>query len=149
MAIVRWDPFRNVMSLQDRINRLFNESFPRNWEGGEDIAVRDWNPAVDIFEKADAIVIHAEIPGVKKEDVSVEFKDGVLTLKGQREFNTEVKEENYYRRERSFGSFQRSFTMPDSVDVDKIKANFKDGVLEIEIPKLEEKKPKQIEVKIE
>jgi HSP20 family protein len=149
MAIVRWDPFRNVMSLQDRINRMFNEAFPRTWEGGEDIAIRDWNPAVDIFEKNDAIVIHAEIPGVKKEDVSVEFKDGVLSLKGQREFDKEVKEDNYYRRERSFGSFQRSFTLPDVVDVEKIKANFKDGVLEIEIPKLEEKKPKQIEVKIE
>ncbi len=149
MALVRWDPFRNVSTLQDRINRMFNETLPRAWDNGEDLALRDWNPAVDIFDREDSIVIHAELPGVKKEDVSVEFKENVLTLKGQRQCDAEIKEECFYRRERTFGSFQRAFTMPDGIDVEKIKASYRDGVLEIAIPKLAEKRPKQIEVKIE
>jgi HSP20 family protein len=101
---------------------------------------------VDIYENEDTVVVKAELPGVDKEDIKVDLKDGVLTLSGQRSHEKEVKEENYYRKERAFGRFQRSFSVPTEIDPDKIKAEFKDGVLKVEIPKPEEQKPKKIAV---
>ena len=104
---------------------------------------------MDIFDKADSIIIHAELPGVTKDDVSIEVKENVLTLKGERVEVKEVNEDKYFRKERSFGSFYRAFTLPSTINPNSIKATFKDGVLEIEIPKPEEQKPKQVQIKIE
>jgi HSP20 family protein len=149
MTLVRWDPLRNLSTLQDRINRMFNDAFPSSKYMDDELALSGWKPVVDIYETKDSVVIHAELPGIKKEEVAVDVKGNVLTIKGERSFNKEVKEENYYRKERSYGSFHRAFTLPLEVDPDKIKAKFKDGVLEIEVPKPEAEKPKQITVKVE
>jgi HSP20 family protein len=134
MAIVRWHPYGAVATLQDSINRLFHDDFPRSLEG-EHFAESAWKPVVDIYDKAGSIIIHAELPGVTKDDVSVEIKDNILTLKGERVEIKEVSEDKYFRKERSFGSFYRAFTLPSAINPDNIKATFKDGVLEIEIPK--------------
>jgi len=149
MAIIRWDPFRNVATLQNRINRLFEDSFPRSRDIDEDISMCEWKPSVDIYETEEGIVIKAELPGVNKEDVSVEVKNNILTLKGERFVDKEIDEDKYYRRERCFGTFHRTFTLQDTVLPDKIKAKFRNGVLEIEVPKPEEEKPRQISVNVE
>jgi HSP20 family protein len=149
MALVKWDPFREVTTLQERINRLFEDAFPRAREQEEDLSPGGWRPVVDIYERETAVVLKAELPGIKKEDVSVELKDNVLTIKGERKTESEIKEEKYYRRERTYGSFSRSFNLQYTVNPDKIKARFKDGVLEIEVPKPEEEKPKQINVNVD
>ena len=149
MAIIRWDPFRNVATLQDRINRLFEDSFPRSRDIDEDISMCEWKPSVDIYETEEGIVIKAELPGVNKEDVSVEVKNNILILKGERFVDKEIDEDKYYRRERCFGTFHRTFTLQDTVLPDKIKAKFRNGVLEIEVPKPEEEKPRQISVNVE
>ena len=149
MTIVKWDPFRNVAALQDRINRIFDESFSRTADLEDDISMSAWKPSVDIYETDEAIILKAELPGIKKEDVSVEIKDNVLTLRGERVEDKEVKEESYFRKERCFGTFSRAFNLQHRVQPDKIKARFKDGILEVEIPKPEEEKPKQITVNIE
>jgi HSP20 family protein len=149
MALVKWDPFREVTTLQERINRLFEDAFPRARDREEDLNLGTWRPAVDIYEGETGVVLKAELPGIKKEDVSVEVKDNVLTIKGERKVDSEVKEKNYYRRERTHGSFSRSFNLQYAVNPDKIKARFKDGVLQIEVPKPEEEKTKQINVNID
>jgi HSP20 family protein len=149
MAIVRWDPFRDVAALQERINRIFNESFGRSRDLDDEVSLYDWNPPVDIYETTDGVVLKIELPGIKKEDVSVEIKDNVLTLKGERLIDPNIKDENYYRKERSFGKFHRSFSLQDPLKSDLIKASFKDGVLTVEIPRPEEEKPKRITVDID
>jgi HSP20 family protein len=149
MAIARWDPFRDVATLQDRINRIFNESFGRSRDLDEEVSLYDWSPPVDIYETGDGIVLKVELPGVNKDDVSVEVKDNVLTLKGERLLDPEIKDENYYRKERSFGKFNRSFSLQETIKPDLIKASFKNGVLTVEIPRPEEEKPKQITVDID
>ncbi len=149
MTIVKWDPFRNVAALQDRINRIFEESFSRTADLDDDISMSAWKPLVDFYETDESIILKAELPGIKKDDVSVEVKDNVLTLKGVRTEEKEIKEKNYYRKERAFGTFSRAFNLQHRIQPDKIKARFKDGVLKIEIPKPEEEKPKQITVKVE
>lgn len=147
MTIVRWDPWTTLPSLQDRINRIFEEAFPRGAAKDTEFAPADWRPAVDTYEESNNIVIKAELPGVKKEDITIDVKDNVLTLKGERSADTEVKEENYYRREHSYGKFFRAFTLPDAVDSNKIEASCKDGVLKISIPKAEAAKTKKIDIK--
>jgi HSP20 family protein len=128
------------------MNRVFGDFyFPTNREEG-DLPMWNWNPVVDVYDNDDNIVLKAEIPGIDKKDIEIDVKGRVLTLKGERSSDNEVKEDNYYRRERCFGKFERAFTLPVNVELDNIKANYKDGVLEIEIPKPEEKKPKQITV---
>jgi HSP20 family protein len=150
MAIVRWEPFRNVASLQDRINRMFDDVFSRMDNSDmEEGAMGAWKPAADIYETDDAIVIETELAGLKKEDVNVEVNDNVLSIKGERTTEKEENKDNYYRRERFTGKFHRAFTLPMDVDVEKISARFKDGVLVLEIPKPEEKKPKKINVALE
>ncbi len=149
MTIVKWDPFRNVAALQDRINRIFDESFSRTADVDDDISMSAWKPSVDIYETDEAIILKAELPGIKKEDVSVEVKDNVLTLRGERVEDKEIKEGSYFRKERCFGTFSRAFNLQHRVQPDKIKAKFKDGILVVEIPKPEEEKPKQIVVNVE
>ena len=150
MAIVRWDPFRDVAALQDRINRIFNESFGRSRDT-DDAASHpyDWSPPVDIYETSGGIVLKIELPGINKEDVSVEIKDNVLTLKGERLLDPKIKDEHYYRKERSFGKFHRSFSLQDPIKSDLIKASFKDGVLTVEVPRSGKEKPKKISVDID
>ena len=149
MTLVRWDPFGDVATLQDRINRLFSESFGRSKDADEEMSLCAWKPAVDIYETENCIFLIAELAGVNKEDISVEIKDNVLTLKGERHADPEISQDRYYRRERCFGTFQRSFTLQASVRPERIKAAFKDGVLKVEIPKPDEEKPKQVSVDIE
>ncbi|KPK00480.1 MAG: hypothetical protein AMJ60_01125 [Desulfobacterales bacterium SG8_35] len=149
MTIVRWDPFRNMTTLQDRINRVFDEAVSRSKDYDDEVSKCDWRPIVDIYDSEKAIVIDAELPGVTKDDITLDVKENILTLKGTRKYVEEAKKENYYRMERCFGTFERAFTLPATVDPGKIKANFKDGILRIEIPKPEEKRPKQISITVE
>jgi HSP20 family protein len=149
MAIVRWDPFRDLVHLQDRMNRMFDESYRGRGNAGED----DWNlgswaPPVDIFEREGTIVMKAELPGVDPKDVDVRVENNVLTLRGQRKLDEEVKKENYHRVERSYGTFTRSFTLPTVVDTDKIAAEYKDGVLRLTLPTKAEARPKQISINV-
>jgi HSP20 family protein len=150
MAIVRWEPVRDMVSLQDRMNMLFNQSFRGINRGGaeEDWAQGAWSPAVDIYEKDGNIVLKAELPGIEAKNVGVTVENNILTLRGERQFDQEVQRENYQRVERSYGTFTRSFTLPTVVDTEKIKAEFKDGVLRMTLPKKEEAKPKQISINV-
>jgi HSP20 family protein len=151
MAIVRWEPFRDLLSLQDRMNRMFDESFrgARGAASEEDWALGgSWAPAVDIYEQDGNIVLKAELPGVDAKNVDIRLENNVLTLRGERKLDNEVKKENYHRVERSYGSFTRSFTLPTVVDQEKIKADYSDGVLRLTLPKREEAKPKQISISV-
>ena len=146
MNLVKWNPWKEMSVLQNRMNHLFNEPFFRSGREDDELSLGAWHPAVDMFDNDDKIVIKAELPGMSKTDFSVDVKDRVLTLSGQRSYDNEVKEENYYRRERTYGKFKRAFHLPADVDADNIKAEFKDGILKVEIPKPEAQKPKQITV---
>ncbi len=146
MNLVKWSPWREMPTLHDRINRFFEDPFFGISRMDDEAGLSMWDPAVDLYEKDDHYVIKAELPGVDKKDVNIDLRDRLLTLSGERSYDNEVEKENYYRRERSFGRFQRSFTLPADVDPDKIKAEFKDGVLKIEVPKPEEKKSKKITI---
>ena len=149
MAIVRfWDPMKELSSLQNRMNRVFEETFGSPLYRGGQPGVGTWSPAVDIFETGDEIVVKAEVPGLAKDEVRVEVENGVLTLHGERKFEREVKEENYHRVERTYGTFSRSFTLPSTVDSARIEARFKDGILEVTLPKAEDAKPKRIDVQV-
>lgn len=140
------DPFR---SLQQRMNRLFEEPFGQlALTGEESLSLATWTPRCDIFETDSEVVIKAELPGVKKEDVKVNIENNMLTIQGERKLEEETKQDDYHRIERSYGQFMRSFMLPASVDMSKISAEFKDGVLRVSLPKLEEAKPKAIEVKV-
>src|SRR5215470_16727483 len=149
MAVVRWEPFRDLVSLQDRMNRLFDESFRGRVASEDDWALGgSWAPPVDIYEKDGNIVLTAELPGVDPKDVDVRVENNVLTLRGERKLESEVKKESYHRVERSYGTFSRSFTLPNVIDTEKIKAEYKDGVLRMSLPKKEEAKPKQISINV-
>jgi len=149
MTLVKWDPFRDVEKLQNRINRMFEDSFGHACEPDDDTCLCAWRPPVDIYESENGIVLAAELPGVGKENISVEVKDNILTLKGERTANQNILEKNFYRQERCYGTFQRSFTLQHNIQPNLIKATFKNGVLEIEIPKPEAEQPRQISVKVE
>jgi len=146
MNLVRWNPWREMETFSDRVNRLFDGRFFSPVWLSEESGLRDWAPVVDIYDHDEKIVVKAELPGVDKKDIHVDVKDGVMTLRGERSFENEVKEGNYHRKERAFGKFHRSFTLPEGLDPDKVEADYKDGVLKIEIPKPEEKKPKKITI---
>jgi HSP20 family protein len=146
MNLVKWNPCREMPTLPGRFNRLFDDPFFRIGRMDDDSSMGMWNPAVDLYEKDDHYMITAELPGVDKNDIKIDWKDRLLTLSGERNSENEVKEESYYRRERSYGKFQRVFALPADVDSDKIKAEFKDGVLQIEVPKPEEKKAKAVTI---
>src|SRR5438094_5885051 len=146
MAIVRWEPFRELVSTQDRLNRLFNDTFSRFFDEGDGISLRAWAPPVDAYETDQSVVLKAELPGIKPEDVEIRVEDGTLYLKGERKFEKEVKEESYHRMERAYGSFLRTFPIPGSVDAEKATAEYKNGVLILTLPKKEEAKPKTIKI---
>ena len=146
MQLVKFSPVRDMFSFRNRINHIFDDVFSPINRDEVEFAMESWNPVVDVYDNDDSIVIKAELPGIDKEGIEIDVKDRVLTLKGERSSESEVKDDNYYRRERSFGKFERAFTLPADVDPDKIKADYKDGVLKIDIPKPEEKKPRQITI---
>jgi HSP20 family protein len=144
MTVVRWDPFRDLITLQDRMNRLFDESMRGARPADE--GTTSWSPAVDIYETENEIVLKAELPEVNQKDIDIQIENSTLTIQGERQPDTTIKQENYHRIERATGRFNRSFTLPSLVDQEKIKAEYKDGVLKIELPKREARKPKQIKV---
>ena len=147
MAIVRYDPFRDLRSLQEEVNRLFSTNLSRAFDD-EGIGRGAWAPSVDIYENKDQIVIEAELPGMKQEDFDLSIENNVITLRGERKFEKEEKKKKYHRVERAYGRFARSFALPENADASKVKAEFKDGMLTVHLPKSEKAKPKQIEVKI-
>jgi HSP20 family protein len=147
MAVVRFDPFRDLAQMQDRINRIFGEAYRRSDDdvlnGGE------WTPPVDIFENTNhEIVLRAELPGLKREDIDLRVENNTLTLAGKREHEAEVSKDHYHRVERSYGRFSRSFSLPPTVDAGKVSAAFADGILTVTLPTREEAKPRQIQVQV-
>jgi len=146
MTLVRWSPWRETVTTHDFFNRFFDDSYTRAGLNNGEIEMTNWHPMVDIYDKDEKIVINAELPGLEKKDISIDVKDRVLTLKGERAYDNETKDEKYYRRERAYGKFERSFTLPDGLDAEKIKADYKDGLLSVEIPKPEKEEPKQITI---
>jgi HSP20 family protein len=144
MALVRWDPAVEVDSLQSEVNRIFDSFFG----GGQKANGRSrrWIPAMDLAETEDELVLTADLPGMDEQDISIEIKDRVLTIAGERNERSEEKERGYHRVERSFGQFARSLTLPDGIDADKVAANFDRGVLEVRVPKPEERKPHRIAI---
>ena len=140
--LTRWDPFRDIFRLQDEVARLFDERYGRTTES------MGWTPACDIYEDGDEVIVTAELAGVDPKDVDIRFENGVLTVKGERKLEKEEKRDNYHRLELAYGTFTRSFSLPATVDPDKIRAESKNGVLAIHLPKKPEAKPKAIQVKI-
>jgi HSP20 family protein len=145
MTIVRWEPLRELNSLQSEMNRLFNTVFdtPSNGPGN---ALRRWMPAMDLVESGDHFVLRADLPGMSEDDVSIEFEDGTLTISGERKAEHQEQEEGFHRVERAFGAFSRSLTLPQGIDPDAVTAGFDRGVLEVRIPKPEQRKPRRIEI---
>ena len=149
MAIIKWDPLGNIATLQDRINKLFDDSFPCQTDGDGETPLCAWTPSVDIYETDQGVIIAADLPGVNKQDLVVEIKDNVMTISGERSADPKRRATNYYRRERICGNFHRSFTLHAMVLPEQIKAKFKNGVLMVEIPKPAEDTPRQIAVDLE
>lgn len=148
MAIIKWSPAREIASLQQGINRLFEDVFSQPGSYDSD-TMGVWRPPVDIVDTEKAILIFAEIPGVDKNEVAIEVKDNVLSIKGERVVDKSIGNGSYYRSERVFGKFGRSFALPTMVRTDNITASFKNGVLKIAIPKPEEKTPRQVSISVE
>lgn len=153
MALIRWsprkdvwDPFENLADIREEMNRLFDRSFLRRGDGGT--GMQEFAPAIDVTEEKDGFVVRADLPGLKKEDVNVTIQDNYLTIRGEKKHEEETKEANYYHRERVHGTFSRMIELPTAVDAKRIDASFKDGVLQVKLPKSEEAKPKQIDVKV-
>jgi HSP20 family protein len=144
MNIVRWDPFRELEAIQARLNRTFGE-YTGN---GDDLSLTEWAPAVDVQETDKEYLVKADLPEVKKEDVKVEFEDGMLTVEGERKQEKEEKDKKFHRIERRYGKFVRRFTLPSEVDGAKVSAEFKEGVLNVHLPKAANAKPKAITVKV-
>ena len=150
MAIIRWDPYRELAAVQDRMNRLFEETWGgRGRRSDEDPVAASWMPAVDVRETKDALELHVELPGIDPKDVAISIEAGVLTIKGARTFEKAGEGETYHRIERAYGMFERSFTLPTNVNPEGVEARFRQGVLNLVVPKREETKPKAISIKID
>jgi HSP20 family protein len=143
--LTRWDPFRELNVLQDRMNRLFQDFAPR---GEQELTTGNFAPPVDIYEDEHNITVKAELPGIDPKDVDVRVENNTLTIKGERKFEKEEKEENFHRIERRYGNFIRSFSLPNTVDTDSVKADYDNGLLKIQLAKRAEAKPKQIKVNV-
>src|SRR5262249_51743474 len=150
MALIRWEPVRELSTIQSEMNRLFNTFFetPTRGGGNGSPALRRWVPAMDLVETDDEVVLRADLPGLRENDVKIELEDNVLTVSGERKSEHEERKEGYYRVERSSGSFRRSLTLPEGVDADAIRANFDKGVLEVRVPKPEERKPQKVAISV-
>lgn len=155
MKITKWDPFSEMALLSENLNKFFNRFFEEGFIAPRKSIFRDelfkgtWSPDVDIYENKDSIIVKADLPGVEKDKVKVEVKDNILTIRGERKEEKETKDHNVYRLERHYGEFVRNFTLPEKVDPARIKAKYKDGVLEVILPKPEESKGKEIKVEVE
>lgn len=147
MTLTRWDPFRDLVTLQERMNRLFEDSLSRS-KTTDEMSMGAWTPAVDIFETPEEVVMRADLPGVDLKDIDVRIENNTLTLRGERKFLKEAKDEDYHRIERSYGTFSRSFQLPGTIDQGGIKATHKEGVLQVHLPKREDTRPKQIRVEV-
>ena len=149
MALIRWEPVAELNSLQNEMNRLFNTFFdqpaPAGRGGGQ---ARRWIPPMDLVETKDHYVLRADLPGLFEEEVNVQLQDNVLTISGERKAQHETEHEGYYRLERAFGGFSRSLTLPEGIDPDAVQAHFDRGVLELRIPKPEQKRPRQVQIKL-
>lgn len=144
-TIARLEPFRGLSTLQDQFNRLFNESFRTH---SEESALTSWAPAVDIYETPNELVVKADLPDVNEKDIDVRVENNLLTIRGERKFEKSVSEENFLRVERTYGSFSRSFSLPNTVNAETIGAEYKNGVLTVTLPKREESKPRQVKVTV-
>lgn len=144
MTMIKYDPFRELRSLQDEVNRLFSSSFSR---GDNELMRGAWSPNVDIFENKDQIVLEAELPGIKADDVDISIENNILTIHGERKFEKKDEGDNFHRVERSYGSFTRSFTLPPTVSSENARAEFENGILRLTLAKREEAKPRRIEIK--
>ena len=144
-TIARLEPFRGLSSLQDQFNRLFNESFRTH---SEESALTSWAPAVDIYETPNELVVKADLPDVNEKDIDVRVENNLLTIRGERKFEKSVSEENFLRVERTYGSFSRSFSLPNTVNPETFGAEYKNGVLTVTLPKREESKPRQVKVTV-
>ncbi len=145
MAIIKWDPFREMITLRDRMNRLFEDSFSGQ-EKDTDLIGSTWAPSVDIYENGNELILTAELPGMKEDDIEIKVEDNTLTLSGERKMEKDTKEENYHRIERAYGSFRRSFSLPHYIDQESIQAEHDSGVLKIKMNKKPESKPKNIKI---
>ncbi|MCX7829737.1 MAG: Hsp20/alpha crystallin family protein [Acidobacteria bacterium] len=145
MAIRKWNPFSEMMALQNQLDRLFGETLERGTRG--DLDFGSWMPPVDLREENDKLVLEMELPGLKKDDIEVSIENNVLTIKGERKFEKEEKKENYHKIERSYGKFSRSFSLPATIKPEGIDAALKDGILTLSLPYAEEAKPKKISIK--
>jgi HSP20 family protein len=143
--ITRWEPFRNISTLQEQVNRLFDSSFKGN---GDNSTLTTWAPAVDIYETENELALKADLPEVSEKDLDIRVENNMLTLRGERKFEQKVNEDNYLRIERTYGSFSRSFSLPNTVNTEAIKADYKNGVLTVQLPKRAESKPKQVKVNV-
>src|SRR6059058_6476242 len=146
MSIVRYDPFRDLRSLQEEVNRLFTGNMARSFDE-EGIARGSWSPNVDIYENKDQIVLEAELPGMKREDFDLSVENNVVTLRGERHFEKKDDSDNYHRVERAYGNFTRSFTLPNTVTAEGATAEYTNGVLRVTLPKREDTKARRIEIK--
>ncbi len=144
MAITRWDPFREVVALQNRMNTLFRDLN----DGDSPVAAASFVPAVDIYEDAKKVVLKLEVPGIEEKDLDIRVENHTLTVKGERKFEAEEKEQNFHRIERRYGSFFRAFTLPSTVDTESVQANYTAGVLKLELTKKPEAQPKQIKINV-
>lgn len=149
MALVRWEPFRELLSAQDRFNQLFNQTFGQaSPETQEDLSNRIWAPAVDIYETEQNLVLKVDLPGVDPHNVEVRVENQTLFIRGERRLEKDVKEGNYHRVERTYGTFARSFSLPNTVNAEGVSAEYKDGVLTLTLAKREEAKPKTIKIQV-
>ncbi|HKV26713.1 MAG TPA: Hsp20/alpha crystallin family protein [Candidatus Acidoferrales bacterium] len=144
-SISRWEPFRNVSSLHEQVNRLLEGTFSRK---GDDSTLTAWVPAVDVYETENELVIKADLPEISEKDLDLRVENNMLTVRGERKFEQQVKEDSYLRMERAYGSFSRSFSLPNSVNTEAIHADYKNGVLTVTLPKRAESKPKQVKINI-
>jgi HSP20 family protein len=144
MSITRWEPFHGLNTLQEQVNRLFEDRFARSRSGQAELG--SWAPAVDIYETENELVVKADLPDVQEKDIDVRVENNTLTIRGERKFNNEVLEDNYLRVERAYGTFTRSFSLPNTVNTEGIRAEYRNGVLNVTMPKREETKPKQIKI---
>jgi len=145
-VLTRWEPFREFVTLQDRMNRLFRESYPEGRE--EALTTSTFAPPVDVYEDEHSITLKIEVPGIDEKDIDVRLENGTLTLRGERKFEEKKEEGGWHRVERSYGHFERVFTLPDSVNPDGVKADYKNGTLTITLPKKEIAKPKQVKIQV-
>ncbi len=149
MALARWEPFREISRMQDELNRFFDDRLWRMRDSNKEELGAAFMPAVDVYEDQDGLVLSVEVPGMEPKDVDLRIENGVLTLRGERKLEREDRKENYLRVERSYGTFARSFSLPPTVDAERVKADYKNGVLRVQLPKREEAKPRSIKVKVE